>query len=88
MPGRTLLGMNGSMSRRSILAAGVAGSAAVLLGTGHARAATLVTQSEINSQPTFYEVNGAATSFRYEPGFYSRLETSTHEDAHVRSQRC
>jgi hypothetical protein len=75
MPGRTLLGMNGSMSRRSILAAGVAGSAAVLLGTGHASAASLVSHNEINSQPTFYEVNGAATSFRYEPGFYSRLET-------------
>ena len=48
--------MNGSMSRRSILTAAAAGSAAVLLGTGRASAATLVTQSEINSQPTFYEV--------------------------------
>ena len=67
--------MNGSMSRRSILTAAAAGSAAVLLGTGRATAATLVTASEINSEPTFYEVNGAATSFRYEPGFYSRLET-------------
>lgn len=37
-------------------------------------ALALVTQSEVNNEPTYYEVNGARTSFRYEPGFYSRME--------------
>lgn len=35
----------------------------------------LVTQSEINGQPTYYEGNGAISSFRYEPTFYARMET-------------
>jgi hypothetical protein len=35
----------------------------------------LVTQSEVNNEPTYYEPTGARTSFQYEPTFYSRMET-------------
>ena len=35
----------------------------------------LVTKSTIYGYPTYYEDTGAATSFRYEPAFHSRLET-------------
>lgn len=38
-------------------------------------ALALVTQSEVNNEPTYYEPTGARTSFRYEPTFYARMET-------------
>jgi hypothetical protein len=37
-------------------------------------ALALVTHSEVNNEPTYYEVTGNLSSFRYEPAFYDRME--------------
>lgn len=40
-----------------------------------AAALTLASHSEIWGQQTYYEIGGAATSFSYDPAFYTQLET-------------
>lgn len=68
----------GAVSRRTVLGGMVAGAVLGSTGLG-ARAALghgeIVSYPAIDGAPTFYEVNGAATSFGYRPAFHSRLES-------------
>jgi hypothetical protein len=69
------------MSRRRLLSLTAMGAGAAALGTlgalGSAApaSAALASHNEVNGQLTYYEIGGAASSFQYDPGFYSRLET-------------
>ncbi len=70
----------GGLSRRRLLqltGLGVTGAvAAPILGALPASAhGTIASHSEIADARTYYEVNGAASSFGYNPTFYARMET-------------